>query len=191
MLEFEWARHWMFLASPFPGSFVSSNTSTFLDNTVNICLSYVKFKSEYSYSSPPLRFACYPCQHTPGTVSTNGPQSVTFGSQSCNCAVNINENCHKLSSLIDVKVWIVLWWFIQYTHIRSTIENKLDSLNICHDLACNELMILSLKNWNILMVRFISPIIGVSASIVNIENNPMQKIVMTFGQVWEAIYLIS
>ena len=41
------------------------------------------------------------------------------------------------------------------------------------------------------MVKFISPKIGVSVSIVDIENNPMRKVVMTFGQDWVSIYLYS
>ena len=41
------------------------------------------------------------------------------------------------------------------------------------------------------MVEFISPKNYVSVSTVYIENNSMQKVVMTFGQDWEAIYLYS
>ena len=79
----------------------------FWDHMVNLCLSNVTPKSGYSFCSPPLRYACDPCQHTPRTGSTDDHQSVSFGSRFCNLVLNFNKIWHRLSSPVRLKVWLI------------------------------------------------------------------------------------
>ena len=105
-----------------PGSYISNNTSNDLWITWWICVwILLPLLPGYSYNPPPLRFACYPYQHTLRTGDTNDHQSVSFCSRFCNGAVDFNDIWHRLSSLVRWKVSLISRWSIKYFYVRSTV----------------------------------------------------------------------